>query len=207
MDFVTVFDFIGTFAFAISGTRLAARKHFDLFGAYVVGFVTAVGGGTIRDLALDMTPFWMEHISYLLITALALMVTIVFKKWIVRLNYTFFIFDAIGLGLFTVVGISKTLGAGFPMWVAAIMGCITGAAGGMLRDIFINEIPLIFRKDIYAMACFGGAVMYWICMKVGLGTIATQTIAAVSVILIRVVCVHKKISLPSLTPIPGEEAE
>lgn len=207
MDFVTIFDFIGTFAFAISGVRLSARKHFDLFGAYVVGFVTAVGGGTIRDLALGMTPFWMQHISYLLITALALAVTMAFKRWIVRLDYTFFIFDAIGLGLFTVVGVSKTLDAGFPMWVAAIMGCITGAAGGMLRDIFINEIPLIFRKDIYAMACFGGAVIYWVCSKAGIAIAATQTIAAVSVILIRVVCVHFHVSLPSLTPIPGEESD
>lgn len=207
MDFVTIFDFIGTFAFAISGVRLSARKHFDLFGAYVVGFVTAVGGGTIRDLALGVTPFWMQNISYVLITALALGVTIAFKKWIVRLDYTFFIFDAIGLGLFTVVGVSKTLDAGFPMWVAAIMGCITGAAGGMLRDIFINEIPLIFRKDIYAMASFGGAVIYWLCAKTGIGAMATQAIAAISVILIRVVCVHFRVSLPSLTPIPGEDGE
>lgn len=207
MEIVPIFDFIGTFAFAISGVRLAARKHFDLFGAYVVGFVTAVGGGTIRDLCLGMTPFWMQDISYAVITALALLVTIAFRRWIVRLDYTFFMFDAIGLGLFTVVGLEKTLMAGFPMWVALIMGCITGAAGGMLRDIFINEIPLIFRKDIYAMACFGGGLIYWICARLGAPSPVPQIVAALSVILIRVVCVHFGISLPSLAPIPGEKDE
>ena len=198
MDFVTIIDYIGTFAFAISGVRLAARKNFDIFGAYVVGFVTAVGGGTIRDMMLSQTPFWMLQPSYIIVTALALVTVIILRKWLVRLNYTFFFFDALGLGLFTVVGIEKTLGAGFPMWVAMIMGCITGAAGGMLRDIFINEIPLIFRKDIYAMACIGGGFFYWICRKLGAPDIATQSIAALSVVLIRVLCVHFKINLPSL---------
>lgn len=198
MDFLTVLDFIGTFAFAISGVRLAARKNFDLFGAYVVGLVTAVGGGTIRDLMLGMTPFWMINPSYVIITAMSLLTVMIFKKWVVRLNYTFFIFDAIGLGLFTVVGIEKSMECGFNMWVNIIMGCLTGAAGGMLRDIFINEIPLIFRKDIYAMACVGGGFIYWLCMKLNLPIIGTEIVAAASVIIIRVVCVHFKICLPSL---------
>lgn len=199
MDFVTIIDYIGTFAFAISGVRLAARKNFDIFGAYVVGFVTAVGGGTIRDLMLSLTPFWMLQPSYIIVTAIALLTVIIFKKWIVRLEYTFFFFDALGLGLFTVVGVDKTLAAGFPMWVAMIMGCITGAAGGMLRDIFINEIPLIFRKDIYAMACIGGGLIYWLCRRLGAPMIIVQSVAAFSVVLIRVLCVHFKINLPSLS--------
>ena len=99
IEFLNILDYIGTFAFAISGVRLAARKNFDLFGAFVVGFVTAVGGGTLRDLLLDVKPFWMMQPSYALITFLALIVVIIFKRWIVRLEYTFFIFDAIGLGL------------------------------------------------------------------------------------------------------------
>ena len=199
MDFVTIIDYIGTFAFAISGVRLAARKNFDIFGAYVVGFVTAVGGGTIRDLMLSLTPFWMLQPSYIIVTAIALLTVIIFKKWIVRLEYTFFFFYALGLGLFTVVGVDKTLAAGFPMWVAMIMGCITGAAGGMLRDIFINEIPLIFRKDIYAMACIGGGFIYWLCRRLGAPMIIVQSVAALSVVLIRVLCVHFKINLPSLS--------
>lgn len=203
MNVTILLDFIGTYAFAISGIRLAARKNFDLFGAFVVGFVTAVGGGTLRDLMLGMTPFWMLHPSYIIITALALLTVIVLKKYLVKLDYTFFIFDAIGLGLFTVVGFEKSLMAGFPTWVNLIMGCITGAAGGIIRDILINEVPLIFRKDIYAMACIGGGLIYWICAKISLPAYLTEVIAAGSVIVIRVLCVIFRISLPSLT---GDDA-
>ena len=163
ISFVDIIEFVGTFAFAISGIRLASAKQFDLFGAYVVGLVTAIGGGTIRDLLLDVTPFWMNNPIYLVITALALLWVMIFSKYLVRMNNTFFLFDAIGLALFAVVGIQKTLDAGFPLWVATIMGTFTGAAGGVLRDVFINEIPLVFRKDIYAMACVMGGFAYWAC--------------------------------------------
>ena len=124
MNFLTLIDYIGTFAFAISGIRLASAKRFDWFGAYVVGFVTAVGGGTIRDLLLDVTPFWMLQSSYLIVTALALGFVILFGRYVIRLNNTFFIFDAIGLGLFAVVGIEKSITYGYPMWVGLIMGCL-----------------------------------------------------------------------------------
>lgn len=197
-DIVSLFDYLGTFAFAISGVRLSAAKQFDIFGAYVVGFVTAVGGGTIRDLCLGLTPFWMVHPSYVIITALALMFVIIFKKYLVRLDTTFFIFDALGLGLFTVVGLEKSLAAGFPFWVNIIMASITGAAGGMFRDVLINEVPLIFRKDIYAVACVGGGAIYYICALCGLPVIATQIITLVSVILIRVFAVYFGVNLPSL---------
>ena len=113
IDFITLCDYVGTFAFAISGIRLASAKKFDWFGAYVVGVVTAVGGGTIRDVLLNATPFWMLQLSYLVISGLALLFVLVFRKYVVRLNNTFFIFDAIGLGLFAVVGIAKTLDFGF----------------------------------------------------------------------------------------------
>lgn len=201
LDIVTLFDYLGTFAFAISGVRLAAAKKFDIFGAYVVGFVTAVGGGTIRDLCLGITPFWMIQSSYVIITAIALLFTIAFKKWVVPLNATFFFFDAIGLGLFTVVGLEKSLAAGFPFWVNIIMGCITGAAGGMLRDVLINEVPLIFRKDIYAVACVGGGVIYYVLANCGCPLIVDQFVTLCSVILIRVLAVYFNVNLPSLRPV------
>lgn len=207
MEFINIIDYIGTFAFAISGIRLAAAKNFDWFGAYVVGFVTAVGGGTLRDLMLDVTPFWMEHVSYLVITGLALVFVLIFRKYVVRLDNTFFIFDAVGIALFTVVGVEKSIAAGFPMWVNVIMGTITGAAGGMFRDIFINEVPLIFRKDIYAMACLAGGFVYYLCIWAGLPVVATQVTAAVSVILIRVLSVHFHISLPALKSIDQTAGE
>ena len=165
--FVQILDFIGTFAFAVSGIRLASAKRFDWFGAYVCGFAVAVGGGTIRDVLLDVTPAWMTDPIYLLCTGLALVWVIIFGKHIVHLNNTLFTFDAIGLALFTVVGCGKALALGHPFWVAIIMGSITGAAGGVIRDVLINETPLIFRKEIYAMACVVGGTVYWLCWKFG----------------------------------------
>ncbi len=201
MDLITLIDYAGTFAFAISGIRLAAAKNFDVFGAYVVGFVTAVGGGTLRDMMLDITPFWMEQPSYVIITAIALLFVALFRKSVVKLNNTFFIFDAIGIGLFTVVGVERSMAAGFPVWVNIIMGAVTGSVGGILRDIFINEVPLIFRKDIYAVACVLGAVVYYICYWLGLSHIVTQIVAAMTVILTRILSVYFKISLPALRPV------
>ena len=163
MTLFTFIEILGTLAFAISGIRLASAKRFDWFGAYVVGFTTAIGGGTVRDLMLSLTPFWMLDSTYLFVTAGALLIVIVSGPYLIRFNNTFFIFDAIGLGLFTVVGIEKTLAAGFPLWVGIIMGTITGAAGGVLRDILINEEPLIFRKEIYALACVFGGVVFGLC--------------------------------------------
>lgn len=204
ITFVDILEIVGTFAFAISGIRLASAKQFDLFGAYVVGLVTAIGGGTIRDILLDVTPFWMTDTIYLIITAFALLWVMVFSKYLVKMNNTIFLFDAIGLALFAVVGIQKTLDAGFPLWVATIMGTMTGAAGGVLRDVFINEIPLIFRKDIYAMACIIGGFSYAICEWIGADSIVTQIFCGISVFLTRVLAVKFHISLPILR---GEDEE
>lgn len=202
ITFVDIIEFIGTFAFAISGIRLASAKQFDLFGAYVVGLVTAIGGGTIRDLLIGITPFWMTDPIYLIITAFSLVWVMAFRKYLVKMNNTIFLFDAIGLALFAVVGIQKTLDAGFPLWVATIMGTMTGAAGGVLRDVFINEVPLIFRKDIYAMACVMGGFAYWVCGLIGCDSIVTQIACGICVFLTRVLAVRFHISLPILK---GEE--
>jgi uncharacterized membrane protein YeiH len=198
VNFINLIDYTGTFAFAISGIRLASAKRFDWFGAYVVGLVTAIGGGTIRDLLLNVTPFWMLQPSYLIVTGFALMFVILLGKHVIRLSNTFFLFDTIGLGLFVVVGIEKSLQAHFPFWVAITMGMITGSAGGILRDILINEVPLIFRKDIYALACIVGGFVYILCFKSGFSSVVNQIITALSVILIRILAVKYHISLPVL---------
>lgn len=198
MTLFTFIEILGTLAFAISGIRLASAKRFDWFGAYVVGFTTAIGGGTLRDLMLSLTPFWMLDPTYLVVTAVALGIVIVLGGYLIKLNNTFFIFDAIGLGLFTVVGIEKTLDAGFPLWVGIIMGTITGAAGGVLRDILINEEPLIFRKEIYALACVFGGMVFGICQALQLGAGVTEVATALSVIVVRVIAVHYGLKLPIL---------
>ena len=196
--FVSIIEIIGTMAFAISGIRLASARKFDWFGAYVVGLVTAIGGGTLRDVLLDLPAFWMQNSIYLTVTALSLLFVIFFGQYLIRLQNTFFIFDTIGLALFVVVGIQKTLMVGYPFWVAIVMGTITGAFGGIIRDILINEEPLIFRKDIYAMACVIGGIFYWLSYKIGLNDVITQSISAAMVIITRLVAVKYHMSLPAL---------
>lgn len=197
--FVQILDFIGTFAFAISGIRLASAKRFDWFGAYVVGFVTAVGGGTLRDLLLDVTPGWMTDPIYLICTGVALLWVALLGRYLIHLNNTFFIFDSIGLALFTVVGMGKSLALGYPFWVAIIMGSMTGAAGGVFRDVFINEIPLIFRKEIYAMACVVGGLVYWLCSVFGVDDYISQVLCGIVVFVTRILAVKYKICLPTLS--------
>ena len=203
-SFMEILDFIGTFAFAISGIRLASAKQFDLFGAYVVGVVTAIGGGTLRDLMLGVTPIWMTTPMYLICSGIALVWVIVFGKRLIHQQNTFFIFDTIGLALFTVVGVEKALALSFPLWVAVIMGTITGAAGGVFRDVFINEIPLIFRKEIYALACIIGGLIYGLCDWTGMDVMVTQIVSGLSVFLVRILAVKYHLCLPILK---GEEAE
>lgn len=198
ITFVDIIEFAGTFAFAISGIRLASAKNFDWFGAFVIGFVTAVGGGTARDLMLDQTPFWMENPIYIICSAFAFLIVVIYRKILVRLNNTFFTFDTIGLALFTVVGIEKTIQTGFPFWVAIIMGMVTGSVGGMTRDVLINEIPLLFRKEIYALACIIGGLFYWLGDMLGLPLGLVQIVSAVSVVITRFVSVRYKIGLPIL---------
>ena len=207
-DFVNWCDYLGTLAFAISGIRLAAGKGFDWFGAYVVGFVTAVGGGTIRDILLDIKPFWLIQPSYLVITGLGLLFTIIFRRQVVRLNHSLFFFDAIGLGLFVVVGVAKSYAAEFPWWVAVIMGTITGSFGGLLRDVLIKETPLIFRTDFYASACVLGSVIYVLMGHYSSLPIEwVQFISAVSVLVFRVLAVVLHIQLPTFNPKVTEKSE
>ena len=193
-----IIEFLGTFAFAISGIRHAAAKHFDWFGGYVCGIAVAIGGGTIRDLMLGTTPFWMTDPIYMICTALALGVVIVFSKHIEKLNNTWFVFDTFGLALFTISGIQKSQAFGQPFWVAIIMGCITGAAGGVIRDVLLNNEPVIFRKEIYAMACLLGGIAYWGLTEIGCPIEITVTASFLITSTIRFVAVKYHISLPRL---------
>lgn len=196
--FLFLIEVIGTVAFAISGIRLASVKHFDWFGAYVVGLVTAIGGGTLRDLLLDIPVFWMQTWWYLAVTGLAFAIVVLLRAQLVTHNRMLMIFDSIGLALFVVIGIQKTLACDYPMWVAIVMGMITGAFGGVLRDILINEEPIFFRREIYATACIAGGVVYWIIALSGGGPIAQQLACATTVIGLRLLAVKYEWTLPIL---------
>ncbi len=197
--FLFIIEVIGTFAFAISGIRLAAFHRFDWFGAYTVGLVTAIGGGTLRDVLLDINVFWMQTWIYLGVTGVALAVVILFRKMLVSNNRMLFVFDTLGLALFVVIGIQKSLTEGYPMWVAIVMGGITGSFGGVLRDILINQEPLFFRKDIYATACVAGGLAYWGVKGCGGSEILQQLICAVTVIGLRMCALRWNWSLPVLS--------
>lgn len=200
-----IIEFIGTMAFAVSGIRLASAKRFDLFGALIVGMSTAIGGGTIRDFMLDLTPFWLTNKIYIICCIISLLWVMAFRKYMIRQENTWFIFDTIGLALFNVIGIEKTLQMGYPYWTAIMMGCITGAGGGVIRDVFLNEIPLIFRQEIYAVACILGGVVYITCHAAfGMNAELNALFSSLVVILIRVFAVKYHWHLPVLK---GEDEE
>ena len=199
---LNVIEFLGTFAFAISGIRHAAAKHFDWFGGFVCGIAVAIGGGTLRDMMLGVTPFWMTSSIYLICTLIAQMFVVIFAHSLKRLDNTWFFFDTLGLALFTVAGLQKTLDCGHPFWVAIIMGTITGSAGGVIRDVLLNNVPVIFKKEIYAMASIVGGAAYWGLVECGCDMTVSVIIAFVLIVLIRIFAVKYHISLPVLR---GEE--
>lgn len=191
-------EFVGTFAFAISGIRHAAAKNFDWFGGFVCGIAVAIGGGTIRDVMIGVTPFWMTSSIYIICTVLAQLFVIVFSKFLKRLDNTWFVFDTLGLALFTIAGIQKSLAYDFPFWVAIIMGCMTGSAGGVIRDVLLNNVPIIFQKEIYAMASILGGLVYWVLISVGVDVSITVVSSFLVVCVIRFLAVRYHLSLPRL---------
>ncbi|MCH5219531.1 MAG: trimeric intracellular cation channel family protein [Muribaculaceae bacterium] len=196
--FLVIIEILGTIAFAISGIRLAAAKKFDWFGAYVIGLVTAIGGGTLRDLLIHTDVFWMVTPLYLAVTGISLFTVIIFRQALVKGMRTLFLFDAIGLALFVVIGIEKTIMAGYDMWVAIVMGIITGSFGGIVRDILIGDVPLFFRKDIYATACLAGGLIYWLVSLLQLSSFFAQIACAVTVVGLRIAASYFKWALPIL---------
>lgn len=189
-------DLIGTFVFAISGTLAASNQRFDVFGALVIAFVTAVGGGTVRDLLIGSHPIaWMQDLRYLYTIIAAVICSYFFKRYILKLRKTLFLFDTIGIGLFTILGVQKTLDMGLSPVIAVMMGTVSAVFGGVIRDTFCNLVPLIFRKEVYATACIVGAVLFLFLSRY-LSQDICILITVTAIILLRIVAVRQKWSLP-----------
>ena len=162
------------------------------------GFAVAIGGGTIRDVMLGVTPFWMTSSIYFTCTIIALLVGILFSKKLSRMENAWLITDTLGLAMFTIAGLQKTLQYDHPFWVAIVMGCITGVAGGVIRDVLLNQEPIIFQKDIYAMASVAGGLIYWLLAALGINIGITSIVTFFVICLVRYVAVRYHISLPLL---------
>jgi len=193
-------DLFGTAVFAISGVWVACRKDMDLFGALVLAFVTAVGGGTIRDVLLSATPvFWIKDTLYLQVILATVMFAILARKWHERSKWIMQVSDALGLAVFVVIGVTKSLSYGMEPMVAIMMGVLTGCGGGAIRDMLAGEVPMVLRKEIYASAAMvGGAVLVFLEPLIQ-NIDVTSLIAATTVLMLRLLALYKDLSLPSFS--------
>ncbi|WP_046744567.1 trimeric intracellular cation channel family protein [Kordia zhangzhouensis] len=196
---IYVLDIIGTFAFAISGVLVAMQKRMDAFGIFIIAFVTAVGGGTLRDVLIGKTPVgWMNDLNYGYAITLAVIFSILFKKRLNKLRKSLFLFDTIGLGVFTIIGVEIGISQQLHPFICIALGTMSASFGGVIRDILCNEIPVIFRKEIYAIACVLGGVTFFVLQYFKLDENVIYISTASMVITIRLLVVKFKIQLPKL---------
>lgn len=189
---------LGTFAGAIAGVRLASIKRFDWFGAYVIGLVTALGGGTLRDLLLNIQPFWMADPSYVVNTLVAEICVWLFGRRFIDGQITWYLWDTLSISFFMVIGLEKALVYGHDWWCAIFMGVVTAVFGGVLRDICANHVPLIFRKEIYGLACAAGGVVYLLLKELQVDARVCATVCVIVIFIVRALAIHYHLGLPVL---------
>jgi uncharacterized membrane protein YeiH len=200
MEVIYVLDILGTFAFAISGALVALDKKFDIFGVIIIAFVTAVGGGMLRDVLINAHPInWIGDLNYLYIIFSAVLFTFLFKSKIAYLSKTMFLFDTIGISVFTLLGLQKGLSYDLHPIIAIIMGMISAVFGGVLRDVLTAKIPLIFEKEVYASACLTGGISYLILHYFKVDENINFIISAIVIASIRAVAVKFHLELPKIT--------
>ena len=193
-----IMENLGTASFAISGALAALNKRLDVFGVLVLTFATAIGGGTVRDLLIGNTPVaWMKDQQAIMVVFTAYLFTLFFRKYLQFFPRTLAIFDAIGLGFATVVGLQRGLEAGLNPSVCVALGMVTGCFGGVLRDVLLNEIPLVFRKDIYASASLLGGSLYFVFSAWDLVASAAATLSVMVVVGVRLAAMQWKWDLPN----------
>ncbi len=200
MYFQYPLELIGTFFFAISGALAMQDKDHDWFGAAFTGFITAIGGGTIRDIMLGSYPLvWIGDIHFLYAVLTGVVFAIFFFRFFIKLRRTFLLFDTLGISFFTILGVEKAIALGVRPEIAAIMGMFTAVMGGVIRDTLTNEIPVIFRKEIYATACLFGAIVYLVIdIHTPLERNYNLLISIAVIICIRLLAVKFKLTLPGL---------
>jgi len=199
MDLQYTLELIGTFVFAISGALAIEEREHDLFGAGFTGFITAIGGGSLRDILMGSYPLvWIGNVWFLYAIFAGILTTFLFYKTVSKLRRTLFLFDTVGIAFFTVLGVEKALNLGFSVEVAAIMGMFSAVMGGVIRDTLTNEMPVLFRKEIYASACLTGAIIYCIFNHWNLDRDINLLISLSIIIIIRLLAVRFNLSLPRL---------
>lgn len=190
-------EILGTISFAISGSFAAMQKRLDPFGVLIIAFITSIGGGTVRDLLLGDTPVaWMRDVDYCLLILLTSVATIFFKGQIKKFKITLFLFDSLGLGLFTMLGLQKGIVFGLSPGMCVALGTITGCFGGIIRDTLLNAIPLIFRKEIYATACILGGILYFVLLQMQMKADLAKVAVIAFIFVLRIVVVKYKLALP-----------
>ncbi len=193
-----ILELSGTFFFAVSGALAIQGHHDDLFGAGFTGFVTAIGGGTVRDIMLGSYPLvWIGDIYFLYSIFAGVIVAYVFFRHLVELRRTFLFFDAMGISFFAIIGVEKALSLGVRPEIAAIMGMFSAVMGGVIRDTLTNEIPVIFRKEIYATACLAGAILYLVLYRAGVDRDINLIVSIILILVIRLLAVKYRLSLPN----------
>jgi uncharacterized membrane protein YeiH len=196
----TLLDLIGTFVFALSGAQAARESKLDLFGIVIIAFLTACGGGIVRDLCLDVTPpVGISYWPYLVLTILASVLVISFSRLIERMNYPVLFFDAIGLSIFSVAGTQKSLALGFNYEVAIILGVLSAIGGGMFRDVILKRIPVVLRKEIYGSAALLGAIIFSLGHFFNINPNLGTWLGAVACFIIRYLSLKKKWDLPNFS--------
>jgi uncharacterized membrane protein YeiH len=198
-EFLNIIDILGTFAFAVSGAMSAMEKKLDAFGILIISFVTAIGGGTIRDILVGNLPVnWLQNNTAILIIFSAAVLSMLFGRHFRQLNKALFLFDALGLGFFTIIGIEIGLKSGFSPGVCIALGTISACFGGVLRDVLLNKLPLIFHKEIYALACIIGGIVYYFMKKININEDISKVVCILLIFAIRLIAYRFKLSLPRM---------
>jgi uncharacterized membrane protein YeiH len=200
LNLLYILDLVGTAAFAASGAWAGIRRDMDLFGVLVLGVVTATGGGTLRDMLLgDSPPFCLQDENYLYIAGAVAMLVFLWHRRLGFLQHPLLYFDAVGLGTFVVIGTGKALDFHLGFLGAVLMGVMTATAGGVVRDVLSNQVPLILRKEIYASACLAGAVLLVLLQRTHMPPPLAALTAALTVISVRLLAIRYNWSLPKAT--------